>query len=79
MLDGLKRARIYVQICEEILSCSTVENQKDVTLGLENAYQNTLKSIEVLYFEISEVINMEKAHESHRLDPLQQLITDALK
>ena len=79
MVADLTRARIYVEICEDILSSSTIEKQKNATPDLGNAYESTLISIKKLYFMMSEAINMEKAHESHKVDPIEELIADALK
>jgi len=79
MVPDLMRARINVEICEDILLSSTVGDQQDTSPALKEAYENALKSLKTLYFMMSEAINMEKAHDSRKVDPIEQLITDALK
>ena len=66
MIDTLEQARSQTEVCEDILRSPMFSDYQHASPGLEQAYQNALQSIEVLYFSLSEVINMQKMQNSHK-------------
>lgn len=78
MIIDLMRARTNVEICEDILLSSSIMDQKNISPELKDAYEKMLESTKILYFMLSEAINMEKVQELHIINPLEKLTNGVL-